>query len=125
MVDLMTQKQIDKLETRFERLDEKVDDLKFELVEVRSDIKMYAADVQKHVAGDEKIISEIVPILNQFRNFMDTDLRDLKTMAEYEKAKRIMQDQDKKKKAKLKTYLSIAAKVIAIVSVLAGLFFKF
>ena len=57
-------------ETRFQRMEDKIDSVKEDVVEVKlevsemkSDIKHHMQKVEEHVAGDKKIINEIQPIL--------------------------------------------------------------
>jgi methionine synthase II (cobalamin-independent) len=68
-------------ETRFTRLEKRVDEIKDDLSEVKADVKItthtiddlktsfrdYTETVKKHVNGDEKIITEIQPIIEQFK----------------------------------------------------------
>lgn len=57
-------------ETRFQRMEDKIDgvkhdvnEIKSEVQELKSDIKYHMTKVEEHVAGDKKIINEIQPIL--------------------------------------------------------------
>lgn len=121
----VTQKQIDKLEDRFERLDDKVDNVKLEVVELRGDIKRYTSEVVKHVSGDEKIVTEIMPTLLIFRNFVENDLQDIKDIILKEKAKEINEKEIVKTKESFKLTATIIATLAGIVATVIGIFHKF
>lgn len=121
----VTQKQIDKLEDRFERLDDKVDNVKLEVVELRGDIKRYTSEVVKHVSGDEKIVTEIMPTLLIFRNFVENDLQDIKDIILKEKAKEINEKEIVKTKESFKLTATIIATLAGIVATIIGIFHKF
>lgn len=57
-------------ETRFQRMEDKIDsvkqdvtEVKVEVQEMKYDIKNHMKKVEEHVAGDKKIINEIQPLL--------------------------------------------------------------
>ena len=57
-------------ETRFQRMEDKIDsvkqdvtEVKVEVQEMKSEIKHHMQKVEEHVAGDKKIINEIQPLL--------------------------------------------------------------
>lgn len=57
-------------ETRFQRMEDKIDsvkqdvtEVKVEVQEMKSEIKHHMKKVEEHVAGDKKIINEIQPLL--------------------------------------------------------------
>lgn len=57
------EKQLDKLEENQDKLSDKQDKLHEELVEVKSDIKVFVHKVEEHVSSDKKIASEIEPLV--------------------------------------------------------------
>ena len=119
------QRQVDKLEDRFERLDDKVDDVKLEVVELRGDLKRYTSEIIKHVDGDEKIITEIMPTLMLFRNFVENDLKDIRDIILKEKAKEITEKQTTKSKESFKLTATIFATLAGIVATVVGVYHKF
>jgi peptidoglycan hydrolase CwlO-like protein len=119
------QQQIDKLDNRFERLDDKVDNVKLEVMELRSDIKIYTSEVIKHVNGDEKIVTEIMPTLLIFKNFVENDLKDIRDIILKEKAKEITEKTNNKNKESFKLSATIAATLLGIFTAIFGLFSKF
>lgn len=119
------QQQIDKLENRFERLDDKVDNVKLEVVELRSDIKRYTEEVTRHVGGDEKIVTEIMPTLLLFKHFVETDLKDIKEIVLKEKASLINEEENKKKKESFINTTKVAASIAAFVATVIGIYQKF
>lgn len=54
-------------ESRFQRIEDKVDAVKDEVTEIKVELKEYTAEVKRHVGGDEKIINEIAPIIEDFK----------------------------------------------------------
>lgn len=57
-------------EVRFQRMEDKIDSVKEDVIavkaevsEMKSDIRHHMKKVEEHVAGDKKIINEIQPIL--------------------------------------------------------------
>lgn len=119
------QRQVDKLEDRFERLDDKVDDVKLEVVELRGDLKRYTSEIIKHVDGDEKIITEIMPTLMIFRNFVENDLKDIRDIVLKEKAKEITEKHTAKTKESFKLTATIFATLAGIVATVVGVYHKF
>lgn len=53
-------------ESRFQRLEDKVDVIKDEVAELKSDMKVHMAMVERHVSSDERIIQKINPLLDKF-----------------------------------------------------------
>lgn len=68
-------------EVRFSRLENRVDEIKDDLAEVKAEqrvtnhhieslkdhMEIHSDLVKKHVAGDDKIISEIAPLIEEFK----------------------------------------------------------
>lgn len=107
-------KNFDRLEQRVEKIDDKVDQVKLDLTELRGDVKAYANEVKKHVEGDEKIISEIVPFIHSFNHFINNDLPNIKQLVLNEEARKIAQKESLIKKTNWKMNLSLVSAVIGI-----------
>lgn len=116
----ITQKQIEKVELRVERLDDKLDAVREEVLELKSDVRMYANEVSKHVKGDEKIISEILPTIHSLNEL----LPELKGLVLKDKARQIQEQQDQKDRTKLKTNIGIVGGLVGLVMAILGYFFK-
>lgn len=65
-------------EVRFQRMEDKIDsvkedvtEVKIEVSEIKSDIKSHMDKVEQHVAGDNKIINELQPILNKLPHIVE------------------------------------------------------
>lgn len=116
------QRQIDKLDNRFERLDDKVDNVKLEVVELRGDIRRYTSEIIKHVDGDEKIVTEIMPTLLVFKRFIEHDLQDIKEIILKERAKEITAKESNKNKEAFKLTATIFATLAGIVATVIGVF---
>lgn len=108
-------------ETRFTRLENRVDEIKDDLAEVKAEQKVNAMslhdlkeDIREqtkavlgHVAGDEKIITEIAPIIEEFR---------------------FQQEKKKRRNESLKTWglrLGIPATIIGMLAGAAKFWFSF
>lgn len=50
-------------ELRFQRIEDKVDVIKQDVSEIRSDMKVHLSKVEEHITGDKKIIDELRPVL--------------------------------------------------------------
>ena len=116
------QRQIDKLDDRFERLDDKVDNVKLEVVELRGDIRRYTSEIIKHVDGDEKIVTEIMPTLLVFKHFIEHDLQDIKEIILKERAREITAKESNKNKEAFKLTATIFATLAGIVATVIGVF---
>lgn len=121
----VSQRQIDKLEDRFERLDDKVDNVKLEVVELRGDIKRYTSEIIKHVSGDEKIVTEIMPTLLVFKHFVENDLQDLRQIILKDKAKELNEKETVKSKELFKMSATNVSIVVGIVISIVGAIYKF
>lgn len=111
----MDGKNLDRLEARVEKLDDKVDQVKDDLSELRLDVRAYAIEVKKHVEGDEKIISEIVPFIHSFNHFINNDLPNIKQLVINEEARKVLEKQSFVKKSNWKLNLSILTGILSIV----------
>lgn len=70
-------------EKRLERLEDKVDKVHEELYELRTDFKVHTKLIEEHVAGDKKIITEISPIIAEFRYRQERERRIFKSLKLY------------------------------------------
>lgn len=100
-------------EVRFQRLEDKVDNVKEsvhemskELAEQRHDMKMHMNQVEDHIAGDKKIITELQPVLNK--------LPDIVKMAEEYHADKIV-------KKKVQSISAKTVKVLGAVGIVVGI----
>ena len=105
---------------RFNRIDDKIDrvkdsvsELKTEMALINTKFESHIKIVEEHVAGDQKIIDVLVNIIPE-----------LSEMAEYQKARRIIQEDKKAKReervAKLKSWSAGLAVVATVVGIVAG-----
>lgn len=58
-------------ETRFQRVESKLDELKDDMTELKTDFRIHINLVEEHVAGDKKIINQITPILDKLPSIME------------------------------------------------------
>jgi hypothetical protein len=100
-------------EARFQRLEDKVDnvkesvhDMSKELSEQRHDMKIHINKIEEHITGDNKIIKELQPILNK--------LPDIVQMAEQYHANNII-------KTRMKTIRLKAVKFVGFTSIIVGI----
>jgi archaellum component FlaC len=121
-MDNRFQQQIDKLENRFERLDDKVDNVKIEIVELRSDIERYTDEIVKHVSGDEKIVTEIMPTLLVFKQFVETDLKDFREIILKSKFEEINQKEIQKKKESFISNTKIVGGVLTAIGAIIAFY---
>lgn len=118
----MLEKRFDKLEDKFDKLDDKVDTLKEDFIELKSDVKYYITRVDKHVSGDDKIITEIQPTLEMFNRFVKEDLPEIKKVLESQEKKKIILEYKKieeskslKEKMTWKVNISILGAILSII----------
>ena len=109
-------KHIEKLELRVEKLDDKVDAIKEDIFELKGDVKAYAQEVRFHVAGDKKIITEILPTINA----MSMILPELQRMSKENESRRVVDELREVKKAKLKSELTLVGVTISIATACYG-----
>jgi len=114
------QKQFDKIEMRVEKLDDKVDKLKEDIIELRGEVRVYAYEVNKHVAGDNKIITEILPVIHDIKRL----LPELHLLAQKEQARQLVEKESEAYKKKVKTNLSIIGGLLAACATIFGMLFK-
>ena len=56
---------MDQFDKRLDKLEDKVDAIREDVTELKTDFKIHTALIQEHVTGDAKIISELKPILHK------------------------------------------------------------
>lgn len=103
----MSEERFNRLETKVDKVDEKVNELKVEMVEMKSDMKHHMDVVEAHVAGDNKIIDHLQPILG--------DLADLVQDKKYQ------EENTKRKINKWKTWSLKVGLVSLLIGMGAGL----
>lgn len=57
-------KRLTRLEGKVDKIGEKVDQTREDMYQIKSDLKIYSAEVQKHVESDNKIIRHFEPLLH-------------------------------------------------------------
>lgn len=119
------EKQFDKLEARVERLDDKVDAIKVDVAELRSEVKIYTQEVKKHVSGDDKIVTEIMPTLMMFQEFCKNDLPQIKEILLERKVNQINEANSIKTTSKVQQKVVIIGGILAAVSTAIGIWFRF
>ena len=112
----MNDTRFNRLESRVEKLDDKIDGIKEDIGELKVDIRVFQEKVESHVAGDDKIIQTIVPTLHQFKSFVENDLSSIKYIVEVHKAKELTEKLREEKKKKIKSSLGIASVVVSLVT---------
>lgn len=117
----MEKLRFDRIEDRVEKMDDKIDHIKDELYGLKSDFKIFSHKIERHVAGDEKIITEIQPTLNDFRDFIRNDLPIIKELAKKELVKNEI---DKMTTKKLHNWKLILGVVAAATSIVGGVVYK-
>jgi chromosome segregation ATPase len=62
---------MDQYEKRLTRVEDKIDNVKAEVVELRSHFKNHMTIVQEHIIGDNKIIDNLNPLLDNLKELVD------------------------------------------------------
>lgn len=108
-------------ERRFERLEDKVDEIKEDVGELKAGLKMHMEKVDEHIAGDKKIINEITPLLSSLPALIDMaedhQYKKKRDEEQIEKAERLTTLR-KAKNEKLRTWsirLGLLSTVVGIV----------
>ena len=101
-------------DSRLERLEEKVDVVRDEVNELKTDFKVHQTNMdnrmdlfQDHIAGDNKIITHIQPILERLPEIIET--------LEDHKAEKIIKKDKELRLKKLATVLGIIGTICGIV----------
>lgn len=91
---------------RLERLEDKVDAVKEEVSDLRADMRVHMATIERHVSSDERIIEKIAPLLDKFDDIV-----------------KVTEDHKFKKKVKADRVASISlwTKRLGLVSVIIGI----
>lgn len=111
-------------DSRFSRLENRVDEIKDDLSEVKAEQKVttnsltelkdvlreYVQAANDHITGDQKIITEIVPIITELKPIVE----------EYKFQKDLKERTDKERDEKMTRYKHLATK-IGIPAVLLGM----
>lgn len=105
----------DKVEKLEDRLNDKIDEVKSDIADLKSDVRLYAIEVQKHVEGDEKIISEIIPFIHSFNDFLNKDMPAIRNLIIKEEVRKEMEVQVVKKKSNWKLNLSLIGGVLSVI----------
>lgn len=61
-------------EERFQRIEDKVDDLKQDVTEIKSEMRHHVKVVEEHITGDKKIIKDwkpVVELVPQLKEIID------------------------------------------------------
>lgn len=62
---------MDQFDKRLDKLEQKVDAVKEDVMELKSDFKVHTALIKEHVTGDNKIISDLKPILAKLPDIVE------------------------------------------------------
>ena len=89
------------MQKRFDKLEEKVEEVKDDINELKVEFRVHTELMREHVAGDSKIIQQITPLLDAL-----PDLKDIVT--EYHLDKR-----EAKKKAQERTVILDKIKIVS------------
>jgi len=54
-----------KVDNRIERIEDKLDKVQHDVIEMRIDMKHMLPKIEEHIAGDKKIINELIPVLEK------------------------------------------------------------
>lgn len=117
----MNDSRFERLEDRVEKIDDKVDNIREDIAELKGDMKLFSSKIERHVAGDEKIINAVMPTLHQFKLFVENDLGAIKDIVKMEEARQINEKLKAEKKKKLQTNLAI---ISTIASIIGGIVYK-
>lgn len=62
---------MDQFDKRLTRVEDKIDGVKSEVVELRTEFKNHMKVVQEHIIGDNKIIDNLNPLLDNLKELVD------------------------------------------------------
>ena len=100
-------------EKRLTRVEDKLDDLKEDVVEMKTDMKYLLPKVEEHITGDKKIIYELAPVLEKLPTIVQI-------AEDYNYEKRKKAEKAKYKKERNEKWKAIATKV-GLVSAVVGI----
>lgn len=110
-------------EKRFGRLEDKVDEIKEDISALNLDIRDFSGQIKRHIEGDEKIITELVPVIHQLKVFLEVDLPKLRELTLEKAVKVHIEKESFIQKNKWKLNLTIVGSLVSIVVALAKLGF--
>lgn len=62
---------MEQFDKRLDKLEQKVDAVKEDVMELKSDFKIHTTLIKEHVAGDNKVISDLRPILAKLPDIVE------------------------------------------------------
>lgn len=62
---------MEQFDKRLDKLEQKVDSVKEDVMELKSDFKIHTTLIKEHVAGDNKVISDLRPILAKLPDIVE------------------------------------------------------
>lgn len=71
------------METRIDRLETKLDAVKEDVTELKTDMKHLMPKIEEHITGDKKIINHLAPVIEKLPNLIEIVEND-----QYEKRKK-------------------------------------
>ena len=98
------------METRIDRLENKLDAVKEDVTELKTDMKHLMPKIEEHITGDKKIINHLAPVIDKLPNLIEIVERD-----QYEKMKK------EEKREKFKTLTAKLLFLSTIVGIGAGI----
>lgn len=98
------------MEKRIDRLEDKVDAIKTDVAELKSDMKHLMPKIEEHITGDKKIINHLTPVIDKLPALIEIVERD-----QFEKMKR------KEKAEKLKNLTAKLGFISLLVGIGAGI----
>lgn len=97
-------------EKRIDRLEDKMDAIKEDVTELKSDMKHLMPKIEEHITGDKKIINALAPVIDKLPSLIEIVEKD-----QFEKMKK------KESADKVKYYSSRLLLLSAIVGIGAGI----
>ena len=94
------------IETRIDRLEDKVDSIKEDVTELKVDMKHLMPKIEEHITGDKKIINHLSPVLDKLPALIEIVEQD-----QFEKMKK---KEKAEKRNNLITKLTLVSMIIGI-----------
>lgn len=98
------------MERRIDRLESKVDAIKEDVTELKTDMKHLMPKIEEHITGDKKIINALAPVIDKLPSLIEIVEND-----QYEKRKKA------EKREKLKSLTTKLGLLSLIVGIGAGI----
>jgi len=98
------------MENRIDRLEDKLDSVKEDVVELKSDMKYLMPKIEEHITGDKKIINHIAPVIDKLPSLIEIVEND-----QFEKRKK------QERREKLKSLTSKLLLISTLVGIGAGI----